>query len=87
MQTVHEVTTTRKPRAYFAQYDGVAGILSKPGARVVFFDPATQTVTPMTEPNPPLLVVLANVETWMADYYADLMARIDERRQMAGRAA
>ena len=71
---------TRKPQAFFAQYDGVSGIITKPGNTVIFFDPETQTVIPMTEPNPPLLVVLGNVEEWMADFYADLQARILERR-------
>jgi hypothetical protein len=37
-------------------------------------------VTPMTEPNPPLLLVLGNVETWMADYYADIQARLLEKK-------
>lgn len=83
MQNVAEMLPTRKPQAYFAQYDGIPGILSKPGDTVIFFDPATHTVTPMTEPNPPLLLVLGNVETWMADYYADLQARIEERKGAA----
>jgi hypothetical protein len=80
MPTITETPATRKPKAYFAQYDGIPGILSKPGDTIIFFDPATQTVIPMTEANPPLLIVLGNVETWMADYYADLQARITERR-------
>jgi hypothetical protein len=80
MTTVAETRTTRKPQAFFAQYDGVSGIISKPGTTVIFFDPETQTVIPLTEPNPPLLVVLGNVEEWMADFYSDLQARILERR-------
>lgn len=73
-------TAPRTPRAYFAQYDGVPGILSKPGDQVVFFNPETYEVTPMTEPNPPLLVVLRDVDEWMQDFYADMQARIAERR-------
>ena len=76
MTTVATPTKTRKPTAYFAQYNGVSGILSKPGAHVLFFDPETYEVIPMTEPNPPGLVVLRDVEGWMSDYYADLRARV-----------
>ena len=68
--------STRKPTAYFAQYNGIPGILSKPGDQVLFFDPETYNVIPMTEPNPPDLVVLREVAGWMEDFYTDLRVRV-----------
>lgn len=74
--SVASAAKTRKPTAYFAQYNGVPGILSKPGAHVLFFDPETYNVIPMTEPNPPGLIVLRDVEGWMEDFYTDLRTRV-----------
>ena len=81
MTTIANAAATRKPQAYFAQLDGVSGIITKPGDAVLFFDPATETVTPITPANTAQLLVLRNVEEWMTDYYADLRANVIARRR------
>lgn len=77
------VTTLRqtdKPKAYFAQFDGASGILTRPGTDVLFFDTETRQYTTITRANAHLLLPLQAVGEWMAVYYEDV-ARAREERQ------
>ena len=82
MPTVAAPTKTRKPTAYFAQYQGVSGILSKPrGRRLSSSIPRPTRSIPMTEPNPTGAGRVAGRRRVMHDYYPDLRDRVLARQR------
>jgi hypothetical protein len=49
MQTLLETPLTRKPTAYYAQYLGLAGVLTKPADRVLFLEPHSGAVITLSD--------------------------------------
>jgi len=74
MQTVAEITPTRKPRAFHCTWHGLAGILTKPAAAVLFLEPESGAVVTITPADEAALVVLGEVESAMAQYCTDMAA-------------
>jgi hypothetical protein len=75
MQTVPETTPTRKPTAYYAQYLGLSGVLTKPADQVLFLEPHSGAVITLS-PAEVLRDVVVNgaVSEAMAQYVADMAA-------------
>jgi hypothetical protein len=71
MQTVLETTPTRKPRAFYAQFHGLAGVITRPGSVVLFLEPESGAVVTVTEADAPEVVVLGEVAASMAQYLVD----------------
>jgi hypothetical protein len=61
-------------KAFYAQLHGLAGVLTKPAAHVLFLDTTSGAVVTLTPADEPHVVVLGEVETAMAQYVADLTA-------------
>ena len=74
MQTVADPTPARKPRAFYAQLHGLSGVLTRPADAVFFLEPESGAVVTITEADEAELVVLAEVETAMAQYVTDMAA-------------
>ena len=66
-------------KAFFAQLDGVAGILTKPGDEVLFFNTEMRQYVTVTTANAMRVIVLDEVGHFMAQYYADRAAAHEER--------
>jgi hypothetical protein len=74
MQTVADPTTLSKPRAYYAQFHGLAGVITKPTTAVLFLESASGAVVTLTVADEPHLVVLGEVEAATAQYVQDMAA-------------
>ena len=72
MATVPNATTQRKPRAFYAQYLGLSGVITRPAAAVLFLEPASGAVVTLTDADSAELVVLGSVEEAMAQYCEDM---------------
>ena len=72
MATVAETQTTCKPRAFYAQLHGLAGVITRPADAVLFLEPETGAVVTLTDADQPHLVVLGAVEPAMAQWLADM---------------
>jgi hypothetical protein len=90
MTSVPQTPTPRKaPRAFYAQFMGLSGALTRPADFVLFLEPESGAVVTITPADEPHLVVLGEVETAMAQYLDDMArggaARIacDRRQEMA----
>jgi hypothetical protein len=67
------VTQTQAPRkAFYAQFHGLSGVLTKPADRVLFLEHASGAVVTITTADEPHLVVLGRVEEAMAQYIEDM---------------
>ena len=85
MQTVPETTAPRKPRAFYAQFHSLSGVITKPADAVLFLEPESGAVVTITEADAPHLVVLGAVETAMVQVVTD-MARGGAAAVACGRA-
>ena len=74
MATVMEIPTPRKPRAFYAQFHGLSGVLTRPAAAVLFLEPESGAVVTLTYADSAELVVLGAVEDAMAQYVTDMAA-------------
>jgi len=72
MQTVPEISPTRNPKAFYATFHGLSGVLTKPADRVLFLEPESGAVVTVTETDYPHLVVLGEVASSMQQYIADM---------------
>ena len=73
MQTVPEISPTRKPvKAFYAQFHGLSGVLTKPADRVLFLEPESGAVVTVTEADYSHLVVLGEVASSMQQSIADM---------------
>lgn len=79
MTTVASLSTSRNPKAFFAQFDEQSGVLIKPGKELLFFNTETRQYVTLTPANIHLLVRLQEVSEHMAVYYMDLGRARDER--------
>jgi hypothetical protein len=87
MATVAASPTPRKaPRAFYATLHGLSGVITMPAAAVLFLEPESGAVVTITPADEAALVVLAEVETAMAQYVTDMAhggyAKIACARQM-----
>ena len=73
MQTIAN-TTTQHNTAFFAQFEGTPGILTKVEGCIIFLDTETNAVTTITPANVHRLLTLDAVEHWVEQYYADMQA-------------
>jgi hypothetical protein len=73
MTTVPE-TTHKVNKAFYAQFHGLSGVLTKPADRVLFLEHESGAVVTITPADQPHLVVLGEVATAMAQYVTDLAA-------------
>ena len=76
MSTVAVQPLTRKaPKAYYAQYLGLSGVLTKPADRVLFLEPESGAVVTLS-PAEVVLDVVVNgaVAEAMSQYLADMAA-------------
>jgi hypothetical protein len=76
MQTVAQ-------KAFFAQFDGEAGVLVKPDKELLFFNQDTRQYVSITPENIHRLVRLGEVSQWMSVYFDDLARARQERRSLA----
>ena len=58
MQTVPETPTQSKSTAYYAQFHGLSGVITRPGEAVLFLEPDSGAVVTLTQADAPHLVVL-----------------------------
>jgi len=72
MQTVLETTPTRKPRAFYTQFHGLSGVITRSAAHVLFLEPESSAVVTLTPADTAALVVLGEVATATAQYLRDL---------------
>jgi hypothetical protein len=76
MSTVANIPTARKPaKAYYAQYLGLSGVLTKPAEHVLFLEPESGAVVTLS-PAEVLRDVVVNGEVGaaMAQYLTDMVA-------------
>jgi hypothetical protein len=74
MQTVPETPASRKPTAFYAQFHGLSGVLTKRGDHVLFLDTESTAVVTITTADAPHLVVLGEVAEAMTQYVTDMTA-------------
>jgi hypothetical protein len=74
MATVADTPTTRNPKAFYATFHGLSGVLTKPADHVLFLEHESSAVVTITEADMPHLVVLGEVAPAMAQYVADMAA-------------
>jgi hypothetical protein len=73
MHTIPEIAPPRKPRAHYCTYQGIAGILTKPAERVLFLEPVSGTVVPLTPEEVFVhVVVTGEVSLASAQYLSDM---------------
>jgi hypothetical protein len=72
MATVANVSTQRKPKAYYATLHGLSGVLTRPADHVLFLEHESGAVVTVTQADMPDLVVLGEVAEAMAQYIEDL---------------
>ena len=75
MSTVTNISLSRNPKAYHCTYLGLAGILTKPAATVLFLEPESGVVIALS-PEDVLRDVVVNgeVASSMQQYIADMAA-------------
>lgn len=74
MQTVAEIPTQSKPKAFYCTYLGLSGVLTRPTQAVLFLEPDSGAVVTITQADAPHLVVLGEVASSMAQYLSDMAA-------------
>ena len=74
MKTTAAPTTPHTPKAFYAQFHGLSGVITKPGDHVLFLEHESGAVVTITPADEPHLVVLGAVEDVMAQYVADQRA-------------
>jgi hypothetical protein len=74
MSTVPEIATPCKARAFYATLNGLAGVITRPAAQVLFLEPESGAVVTLTDADQPHLVVLGEVEAATAQYVIDMAA-------------
>jgi hypothetical protein len=75
MQTVPEISPTRKPaKAFYAQLHGLSGAITKPADHVLFLEPESGAMVTVTEADSPALTVLGEVASSMQQYITDMAA-------------
>jgi hypothetical protein len=62
----------RKPQAFYAQFMGLSGVITRPADRVLFLEPETGAVLTVTDADYAHLVVLGSVAESMAQYLEDM---------------
>jgi len=65
---------SQAPRAYYAQFHGIAGVITKPSDHVVFLDPESSAVVTITEADAPHLMVLGEMASSTEQYISDMTA-------------
>ena len=61
-------------KAFYAQLHGLSGVITRPGAHVLFLEHESGAVVTVTEADYPHLVVLGAVAESMDQYIADMTA-------------
>jgi hypothetical protein len=83
MLTVAQSEVPRK--AFYCTFHGLAGVLTKPAAHVLFLEEASGAVVTITQADAPALVVNGEValsmRQWIADTLAGGAARLACQRQ------
>jgi len=74
MPTLADTTPSRKPTAFYAQFHGIAGVITKPGDHVLFLAPESSAVVTITEADAPDLMVLGEMASSMEQYISDMTA-------------
>jgi len=74
MSTVAASPTSRKPTAFYANFHGLADVITKPAASILFLEHESGAVVTITQADAPNLVVLGEVASSMAQYIADQAA-------------
>ena len=74
MASMTQTPTSRKPRAFYAQFHGLSGVITKPAAAVLFLEPESGAVVTLSTADAPDLVVLGAVEDATAQYVQDMAA-------------
>ena len=73
MQTVPEILTPSKPTAFYAQYLGLSGVLTKPADTVLFLEPESGAVISLSDVEVSRDVVInGEVAAAMAAYLDDM---------------
>ena len=78
---------SRKPTAFYAQFHGLSGVLTKPADAVLFLEHESGAVVTVTQADAPHLVVLGEVDSSMQQYLTDMAtgrAALVCRRRMEG---
>jgi hypothetical protein len=74
MASMTQTPTPSKPRAFYAQFHGLSGVITKPAAAVLFLEPESGAVVTLTPADSAALVVLGAVEEATAQYVQDMAA-------------
>lgn len=61
-------------KAFYASLDGLSGVLTRPGGKILFLEPESGTVVTITEADYPHLIVLGQVDLSMQQFIADSIA-------------
>ena len=73
MTSVPQTPTPRKaPRAFYAQFMGLSGVLTKPTDHVLFLEHVSGAVVTVSQADAPHLVVLGEVESATAQWVSDM---------------
>jgi hypothetical protein len=72
MATVPNVPPRSNPKAFYATFHGLSGVITQPADHVLFLEPESGAVVTLTDADYPHVVVLGNVEEAMAQYVADM---------------
>lgn len=72
MQTVPEIPTPSKPKAFYATFHGLSGVLVRPDRAILFVEPQSGAVVTITQADAPHLVVLGDVASSTAQYLQDM---------------
>jgi hypothetical protein len=57
MSTVAETATARKPKAFYAQFHGLSGVITRPNQDVLFLESESGSVVTITQADEPHLDV------------------------------
>jgi len=74
MASMTQTPTSRKPRAFYAQFHGLSGVITKPAAAVLFLEPESGAVVTLSTADTADLVVLGEVASSTAQYLTDMAA-------------
>jgi len=74
MNIIPEISIAHNPypTAFYAQLHGLAGVLTKPAAHVLFLERESGAVVTVTTADYPHLVVLGEVASSMTQYVSDM---------------
>jgi hypothetical protein len=72
MASMTQTPTLSKPRAFYAQFHGLSGVITRPATAVLFLEPESGAVVTLSTADTADLVVLGEVESAMAQYCDDM---------------